>query len=269
MHKIALLSFTPDAFDIIFRIENSNLKLTKTDPELPEGPELPEDRLSPNLDINVYWVSNPKYPYGTPIAQFVKKSKMSINIKDKQFQNNENFETGSTIGVRFADKNSTSNIKAGILEGNCLISYDPKIEKGNGESKTFTITNHNSLVIDLFSPNDYDIGGQYAIHMDSNTDSCFETNKTIAYPGQQVIVKCVRDTESVLGKPLVVCPWGYQVGGAISFQPTYTVGEIFSFTMPNYSINIAFGQHSGGTAGGRLGGHVNSIIASNVLSWIL
>lgn len=245
MHKIALLSFTPDAFDIIFRIENSNLKLTDPDPD-PELPEGPEDL----IDMTVYWVNSPKYPYGTTIAQFVKKSKMSINIKDEQFLNNENFETGSTIGVCFADKNFSTSIKAGILEGNCLVSYDPKIEKGNGESKTFTITNHNNLVIDLFSPNDYDIGGQYAIHMDSNTDSCFETNKTIAYPGQQVIVKCVRDTESVLGKPLVVCPWGHQMGDAISFQSIYMVGETFSFTMPNYSINIAFGafgQHSGGS----------------------
>lgn len=65
MHKIALLSFTPDAFDIIFRIENSNLKLTDPDPELPED----------LIDMTVYWVNSPKYPYGTTIAQFVKNQK--------------------------------------------------------------------------------------------------------------------------------------------------------------------------------------------------
>lgn len=70
MHKIALLSFTPDAFDIIFRIENSNLKLTDPDPD-PELPEGPEDL----IDMTVYWVNSPKYPYGTTIAQFVKKQK--------------------------------------------------------------------------------------------------------------------------------------------------------------------------------------------------
>nr|DAE93198.1 MAG TPA: hypothetical protein [Caudoviricetes sp.] len=37
------------------------------------------------------------------------------------------------------------------------------------------------------------------------------------------------------------------MGDAISFQSIYMVGETFSFTMPNYSINIAFGQHSGGS----------------------
>lgn len=116
----------------------------------------------------------------------------TINADDGHQKILDDVEVGTTIKITKTDV-SDNNVRIGVVEGDCDLAYDRNIEKGNGESKTVTITQPGKLVIELGGSVNYPKGGQYAVDIDSSCSDYFVVDKRILYVNDQFKVTCVKD----------------------------------------------------------------------------
>lgn len=207
-------------------------------PEIPLNPDPPID-IEPR-EYNISYKSTSGWIITT-----------TINADDGHQKILDDVEVGTTIEITKTDA-SDNNVRIGVVEGDCELAYDSNIEKGNGESKTVTITQPGKLVIELGGSVNYPKGGQYAVGIDYSCSDYFVIDKRILYVNDQFKVTCVKDYEIPQRNWFGVLKWGSQwqeSGCEISgfLESTYKPGDVcIGVLKQNYSVSVGLLSPGGG-----------------------